>query len=538
VKTADYIKSDEFSNMEMGEKIDYFSKQSPAFKAYPLAKQREFIMTQTKQPSYKPRDFISKASGIVLPLTGQYGAEALAGAGGLAGIPETGGMSALAAAMGGVAAAGGAGAALGGTGADYLDYKRGMGPKPSIKSELKATPRRMAYGAAGSALGMANPMLVKAAEEPIAGALEAVATNPRYYTRALLGGGTRGVPGTQEAVEAGAKYGEEAVAKFEANAQDKIINIKKEMGRHWETQKYGDPLDKEFEPQGPQPRPEEFKAKYGKEWAPRYYQAMQEWGKHASGEAPAPVATSLKSIYERYSNLLKRRGSIPPEEEVPELVRIKRLAQDKVDFDAKNTNAEQKIPTEDYRRIGKITNEADKRIAELDPKQKDLETQLSSAYKELDRRKSSSAVKSLGGRGYPGRFQERFGAEASRTPKTVTGASRSASTERTMGELRDIESDTGIPFADKMTNNMAKNYYSKLLPQGRQPWMRRMAVSLPFLGAGYAMGNKPSAYMMSMMPLMAMMSPALTAKMLTSGARFGPEMLSQFARALQEPERE
>jgi hypothetical protein len=528
MKLKEYVQTDEFLGQPLDQRQQWLSKQQ-GWDKLPPEVQRQYL-TGMGKADYKPRDLLSKAYGIGLPLAGQYGAEAAAGAGGLAGIPETGGASALAAAMGGVAAAGGAGATLGSAGADLIDYFRKMGPKPTLRSEARATPRRFAYGAAGSALGMANPRLVTGAKEGISGTLEALANNPRYYTRALLEGKTRGVPGTPEAIEQAAGKGEQAVAEFEAKAQNKIVDLKKEIKGHWRKKEYGDPVEGEFEDPGPEPRPEQFKT------IDAYKQAALEWSRKAN--PPKPVATSLSSIYSRFMKLIREKGKAEPRAEVPELVRVKRLAQSKIDFDKMATDAKQKLTPEDLRRLGKITNQADKRIAELDPKQKELETKLSEAYGELEKRRSTNAVKTLGGRGYPGRFQERLGADVTRVPRTITGQTKSPAGERTMGELRNVEKETGTKFLDETTSNMAKNYYSKALPQGRQPWMRRMALSAPLLAAGYAMGNKPSSYMMSMLPLIMMMSPKLAATMLTSGARYGPEALSQFARSLTEKEPE
>ena len=418
-----------------------------------------------------------------------------------------------------------------------------MGPRPTLKGELKRTPERAAYGAGGSAIGMAAPKLVMNPKvaEGIAGTLESVGTNPRLYTRALLKGATKGVEGTPEAIAKAAQKGGEAVGKFEADAIKKDQDVKKQMAAHWVDKGYGDPVKGELNDPGPEPTPEEFKKKFGtamgSPWAKEYAKAKTAWEKATL--PPTPTKTTLSSIYNRYSASLRGRGKTPPVEEVPELVKIKRLAQDKIKFDPQVVDPKQKLSDDDYRRLGKITNAIDKRVGFLDPKQKAIEEKLSEAYKEKEKVQSSSVVKAYGGRKTPLELQERLGTDLTRVPKSVSGADKSAASERTMEDLRNVESKSGTKFVDDATNNMAKNYYSKALPQGRQPWMRRMAFGLPLSVAAGAMGgNKPSSYMMSMMPLMAMMSPALMAQILTKGLRGGPQILSQALRSANDSGRE
>lgn len=540
MKLKEYVQSDDFLGQPLEHRQQWLSKQK-GWEGLAPEIQRQYL-TGFGKGDYKPRDWISKAYGFGLPLVGQYGGEAAGEAGSIAASPATGGLS-LAAGPGIAALGGGAGAAAGSTMADFIDSLRGMGPKPTLKGEMKATPRRIAYGTAGSAMGYAAPKLIMRGKEGIAGTLEAVAGNPRYYTRALLEGKTKGVPGTPEAIGEASAAGEHAVAEFEAKAQNKVKDLKTQMGKHWVKQKYGDPLEKEFQPPEPEPmEPKEVKkGQQGySEYVSKFNQWMRdhaEWEKSAK-DTPKPTSNSLASIYNRYMKVIRERGKMPPEKEVPELVRVKRLAQSRMDFDKMNTEVKQKLTDDDLRRLGKITNESKKRIGFLDPKQADLENKLSEAYGGLEARKSSHAVKTFGGRGYPGRFQEKLGAEVARPAKTIVGGSRAASTERTMGELKGVEKETGTSFLGPAVNNMAKNYYSKVMPQGRQPWMRRMAIAAPMM-LGTAIGTgKLSPYWASMLPLMAMMSPALAAQMLTKGARYGPEALSQFARSFTEKDPE
>jgi hypothetical protein len=525
IKPQDYVQTDDFAQMNLGDKIDYVSKHNPVFAKMDPGNQRKFIYTKTKQIDYKPRDIVSKTAGFLGPLIGQIGLEVPGAAGGAAlGTALVPGAGTMAGGIAGASAMGGLGAALGSSAVDYMDYKRGMGPKPSVRSELKQAPSRMAYGAAGSLLGAAAPRFVnpKTGE----GFAEALG-NPRYYTRML---GKLG-KGTEETIEKAAGKGEESVAKYEADAINKVKQVKEEMAAHWKDKKYGDPVVSDFElPEKPDIL--EFKKKYGAGWSKPYSDAVIKYEKGAA--APAPTSNSLQSIYNRYMNVIRKKGKMPVEEEVPELVRIKRLAQSKERFDSRVVDPEQKLTDDDFRRIGKITNGIDERLETLDPKQKALELKLHKAYQDRAAIQSDPVVKEFG-RNPSERFSDRFSG-VTRT-KPVRG--KVPEGEQDFNRLRQIELESGIPFTEDLTRELAGEHFNRNLASNSSMWQKRMGIAAPMVvGSAAATGKVPPSYLSAMSALALFLSPRAMKHVLTTLPRYGPQAIVRGIEAANEPDRE
>src|SRR5258708_1751163 len=108
---------------------------------------------KAQKESYRRPDTISSVGRMVIPGVAQIAGELGGGAlGTLAegGVPGPGTVA-------GFISGGAAGGTLGSSAADYVDYKRGMGPEPTFKGQAEAAPKRLGINALGSALGLALP---------------------------------------------------------------------------------------------------------------------------------------------------------------------------------------------------------------------------------------------------------------------------------------------------------------------------------------------------------------------------------------------
>lgn len=508
-----YLQSDEFSKKEYQDKVDFLSEHSPTFSKMEPAAQREFIFKRTKQPEYKPRDTISKVARFAVPLAGQYGGEAVGGAAGL----ETG-PGALATAMAG----GGAGATLGEGAVDLMDFVRGMGPRPSLKGELRKAPMRAGYGAVGSGLGKGLVKLVN--PSTMEGPMERLFQNPRLYTRELTGGElfNKGV-GSEEKIAGASQAGEESIGKFQADAQNKVVDAKSAMKKHWNKQQYGDPVSSEFEPQGPEPKPTDPKYK-GKPMQ-AYIDDLKKWQKGVT--PPKKVSLDLNSLYQRYTKAINKE--MPTTQEVPELVSIKRNLQDKIY--ASKADPASRLPDQDWRRIGKITTSIDDRLAELDPKLKQLELKYSEAMDELHGVESNPVVKKMGAaRG------EEFTNKFSKMAKKRAERGSTPGGEAGLKDMQEVEEKSGIPFTKEMTKQLASEHFRRMTPEMRSMWLARTMFAAPFvLGGGLASGRIPP-FWAGMLPFAAMMNPRIAAHAVTDLPKYGMQALSQAFRQKNEPE--
>jgi hypothetical protein len=535
MKTGEYLQSDDFATMEYQDKVDYLSKKSPTFKALDPTKQREYIFTRTKQPQYKEPDIASKAMRYGIPLATQMGGEAVGAAGGGAvGTAIEPGIGTLAGVLGGKIAGGSAGSAGGETLVDFIDYLRKMGPRPSLRGEMERTPNRMKWGAVGSTLGAAAPRIVN--PKTTEGLMEKVLQNPKLYTRELAKGDLfKKGTGTEEAIGKASTKGEESVAKYEAEAQNKVFDAKKALKEHWNKKQYGDPVTSEFEPKGPEPvEPAKVSTKdpgYSK-YVTDYKNWMAEhdaWEK--SSTTPKKVSLDLNSLYNRYSKTVREQGKMAPTKEVPELVSIKRDLQHKL-WQGKMNPAD-KLPDTDWRRVGKITNSIDERLGKLDPELKAKELKYSNAMEDWTSRQSETTVKRFGGR--DSRFSEKFAQTASKKSLRSQGPPGG---ELTMNDLKRIEQETGIPFTDDLTKHLASSHFRQITPPGRSLWQTRVQLAAPFIIAGGISSGKIPPFWAGMIPLAAMMSPRIAAEAITNFPKYGMQAFTQAMRQNEESPRE